>query len=182
MQLIKKELEENIEQLNSVASYIEEEHNFCNYIIQRERNIEGIPTDTLIKYQNIAFQVISLPYSSDALEALKTSALIPEINNKDLAFQLIQTYKALENRSIDIENNYILKAKAIDKLTGNEKFFNMRIYSNMPIHELWKNYMQNFHFKAIIYFSNGNFYERCRFTYLKDEITKTIATIDKEYN
>lgn len=180
MQLLKEELKENKEELQNIEQILQAERNFSTYIIQYEKNFEKVPTDTLLKYQNIAFQLAKLSYSSDALEALKASALIQEIKNKELPFRLILIYKALESRQKDIASYYGNKAKRIDKLNDDEQFFNMRIYDNLPAQELWKNYFKNFHFKSIIYYSNG-YFSNDNFTFIKNYITETIEMIDKEY-
>lgn len=83
--------------------YIEEmmkqeifEHQGARYLLKYKDHIEEASPDSLNKYNNFALQIKEYIYVNDAMEMLKSSALLQNIRNKELATQLIKTYSTIK--------------------------------------------------------------------------------------
>lgn len=96
MQLVIGELQYNKEMLEDMVKRIELDRKSAKYLLKNRHKIEEIDKDSLEKYGYAPFQWASYLFTNDAMEMLKSSALIPKIENKKLALQIIQTYGTIK--------------------------------------------------------------------------------------
>lgn len=94
--LVKNELLMNRDYIEDIKKQELLEKQGALYLLQYKGCIEKASPDSLEKYDNFAFQIKEFIYVKDAMEMLKSSALLQNIKNKEIATQLIKTYTAIE--------------------------------------------------------------------------------------
>ena len=81
MQMIKMELEENLKSINQAEAAYLNEINFFRLLIQKQDSLQTIKASILENNANAPFAYENCEYSEDALEVLKSSALMHEGGN-----------------------------------------------------------------------------------------------------
>ena len=117
MQMIKMELEENLKSINQAEAAYLNEINFFRLLIQKQDSLQTIKASILENNANAPFAYENCEYSEDALEVLKSSALMQQIPDKEFILKLLQAYKGCRkiNEDNKAENNkdliYIIQSR-----------------------------------------------------------------------
>ncbi|MCD8182627.1 MAG: hypothetical protein LUE99_05545 [Bacteroides sp.] len=96
LSLVKNEMLMNRDCIEEIMKQEIFEKQGAQCLLQHKDCIEKASLDSLDKYDNFAFQIKGYIYVNDAMEMLKSSALLQNIKNKEIATQLIKTYTAIE--------------------------------------------------------------------------------------
>ena len=88
MQMIKMELEENLKSINQAEAAYLNEINFFRLLIQKQDSLQTIKASILENNANAPFAYENCEYSEDALEVLKSSALMQQIPDKEFILKL----------------------------------------------------------------------------------------------
>lgn len=96
MEIVKNELERNLEDFDQITERLRLEQRICRYIRSYEKHIEEASADTLRKYLSMPFQVSSFIPASDAMEMLRASSLLPNVENKELVLDILKAYNGLQ--------------------------------------------------------------------------------------
>lgn len=152
------------------------------YLLQYKNNMSEASLDSLNKYGYFPFQSRSFLHTTDAMEMLRSSSLMQNIQSKELVIQIIQVYSVIKGSHQTFQNYSEIKNNMQEKLSSRQEF---RKFSNKekPIKDYW-----NFIFKlpeglaiirqiSFIHDAPQRMYGR----HLKF-IDETITAIDKEYN
>ncbi len=108
------------------------------YLLQYKDSLDKAPSDSLEKYCNFAFQSRSELYINDAMEMLKASSLMPAIQDKSLATQIIKTYNTIKTAYTFYDFFTDTKIADVQRLTKQPKmqeFFDKN--KNYSPAELW---------------------------------------------
>lgn len=109
MQMIKMELEENLKSINQAEAAYLNEINFFRLLIQKQDSLQTIKASILENNANAPFAYENCEYSEDALEVLKSSALMQQIPDKEFILKLLQAYKGC--RKINDEGGNLAASK-----------------------------------------------------------------------
>lgn len=105
--LVRDELESNVMIMDETIESIELENRASLYLMKFYDNFEACEWDSMKLYCNAPLNVTSPAISQDALELMKTSALLQKVEDKTLALNIIKAYKSLqiEKENIDFYND-----------------------------------------------------------------------------
>lgn len=192
LMLVKSELMLNREEMKSMGETVSFEQNAARYLFQYKNRISEISSDSVRIYTPSLFQWSKFGFISDAMEMLKSSTLIQKIKNKELSLQIIKIYgtiKSAEN-TFDIYMNY--KTQSQDKFNANPKVkafiyqltrrrekADNRFEDNYMMEELKLLYSQPEGLQLM--YSLPNTHNPRVYFHCVEEIDKTIAAIEKEY-
>lgn len=183
IELIRQELSLNKRGIQDDYEYILFDQQAARYLLQYKDSMDAMPEDSIMRYGFSPFQTRNTNYSDDALEMLKSSALIQQINNKELAFQIIRTYALIKDASIsfkdymDIKKEYQQVFISVPEL---KKYMNSKRGIEDGIRNNWKYYFQ---FPEGVSLVNQipMILDASRFLRYVEQIDSTIAAINKEY-
>lgn len=94
--LVKSELLINKEQIIGMGDQVTLEQRAARYLLKYKNRMQEASQDSLKQYSHLPFQSYSFSIINDAMEMLKSSALIQKINDKKLAIQIIKTYSSIK--------------------------------------------------------------------------------------
>lgn len=97
MRLVRSELLMNKLEVEKAGKQIALDQNGARYLLEYKGRVSEMPKDSLNIYGSLPFQWHNFHFTSDALEMLKVSALIQNMENKELALNIIKTYGAIQN-------------------------------------------------------------------------------------
>ena len=108
LMLVKSELMLNRKEMKSMGETVSFEQNAARYLFQYKNRINEISPDSARMYTPTLFQWNKFEFISDAMEMLKSSALIQKIKNKELSLQIIKVYGTIKSAEniFDIYMNY----------------------------------------------------------------------------
>lgn len=180
LQLVKNELESDLEALRWISGRVELEQRVCTYIVEYRDNLEKASEDTLRKYQWIPFQTRDFLYTKDALDLLKTSALFQKIKPRTVCLQVIEAYNALESSMMTVRTYYEAKDSYTTRLMldGNVDFYEMGF--RLPVREFWRDLLATREGRLICNFSANNFGEGPFDERIKI-VEKTIGMLTEKY-
>lgn len=138
MHLIIDELEKNKEEVNITKLKYELDRTMAGYLIDSGFVIDKFPIDTLKKYSRLVSNISSFFYSDDALEVLKSSALMQKIEDKAILLSIIEAYKLLYEIQQSIKEYYNLKSTIIVDISLNND-----MNHNGSLDSTWKMYFAN---------------------------------------
>ncbi|MBR5724959.1 MAG: hypothetical protein IKX62_06260 [Bacteroidales bacterium] len=92
LQLVRTELQANIDDINLMCDYLEQECTSANYFLKHRSDLDRCPEDSVNYHSGIIFAEASISVSQDALELLKNSTLFPKIGNNGLSMKIIRAY------------------------------------------------------------------------------------------
>ena len=98
MQMIKMELEENLKSINQAEAAYLNEINFFRLLIQKQDSLQTIKASILENNANAPFAYENCEYSEDALEVLKSSALMQQIPDKEFILKLLGKHTGISGR------------------------------------------------------------------------------------
>lgn len=127
--LMKSELLLNREGIKDMGERVKLEQHAASYLFENKNNVNGLPLDSVYKYLPLLFQWSKFTFTSDAIEMLKVSGLIPKIQNKELALQIIKVYRTIKaaETSFDIYMNYKKQVQEEFQKNPNVKAFSYRL-------------------------------------------------------
>ncbi|WP_455587663.1 hypothetical protein [Bacteroides sp.] len=94
--LVKSELLLNREQINGMGEQVTLEQRGAHYLLNHKGRMKEASQDSLNQYVLLPLQLYSFSIMNDAMEMLKSSALIQKIDDKELAMQIIKTYGGIK--------------------------------------------------------------------------------------
>lgn len=184
MQIVKSELELNRQEVIRVTGILQNERNGCSYLLHYKDHIRDANPDTLRMYLYTPFISELYAYTDDALEMLKASSLVQQIQNKETVLQLIKAYNKLKSVDEIFRWYYNSKEKEADLITKDPDFVmqNTELMKKGDIYEVWKYRFTNFHLNTILRIAAfGAGFEET-FQEAQDALSDAIMLIDKEYN
>ncbi|MFR7463884.1 MAG: hypothetical protein ACLUVG_00070 [Phocaeicola vulgatus] len=120
MQMIKMELEENLKSINQAEAAYLNEINFFRLLIQKQDSLQTIKASILENNANAPFAYENCEYSEDALEVLKSSALMQQIPDKEFILKLLQAYKGCRKINEDNKDYYKYKQDHITRYLSHQ--------------------------------------------------------------
>ena len=88
------EMEENIKYLDEKADNFQNSVNYANYL--RSHKKSKLVSDSINKYSDAIFSIITLSFKTTAFEMFKSSGTMRLIDNKELLLSIWETYSTLE--------------------------------------------------------------------------------------
>ncbi|MEQ3233352.1 MULTISPECIES: hypothetical protein [Bacteroides] len=184
LSLVKNEMMINREYIEEMMKQEIFEKQGTQYLLQYMDCIEKASPDSLEKYDNFALLSRDYIYINDAMEMLKSSALLQSIDNKEIATQLIKTYTAIERAyktATSYENNKMNRGEKL--LDNNEiQVFLIENREKNSWMETWKflfKYPEGTTLIKSIYDTHSN-PAQIYGQYLQ-AIDEAVAAIEKEY-
>lgn len=118
--LVRDELNSNIEVMDDINDNLQLENRAALYLMQYYDNFEACSMDSMRLYCNAPLTTLSSKPSQDALELLKTSALLPKVKDKSLMLDIIKAYNQLQIEQDNINFYFSKKEKLIDRAMQEE--------------------------------------------------------------
>ncbi len=118
-------------------------------------------------------------YSEDALEVLKSSALMQQIPDKEFILKLLQAYKGCRKINEDNKDYYKYKQDHITRYLSHQTTNNIHKNYN-SIYEVWAARLQEYDIKQLILTMPNTFNEN-PFTTPQKVIKETIELINQTY-
>lgn len=179
MQIIKMELEENLKSINQAEAAYLNEINFFRLLIQKQDSLQTIKASILENNANAPFAYENCEYSEDALEVLKSSALMQQIPDKEFILKLLQAYKGCRKINEDNKDYYKYKQDHITRYLSHQTTNNIHKNYN-SIYEVWAARLQEYDIKQLILTMPNTFNEN-PFTTPQKVIKETIELINQTY-
>lgn len=180
LQLVRTELEMNLEKVRKINSRIAMEQKACSYLLKYAQDFQQASEDTLFLYQNIPFQSRTFSYTKDAIDLLKSSSLFQKIRPKDLTLQIITTYSDLEMVAGNVKDFYNMKMHYADMLMMNEKFDVYNMDRSSSIAHFWKNFLSFREGWNLCNFVVHNFASDSPFGDIELSLENTIRLLDQK--
>lgn len=114
LQLVRKELEDNITYIQFADSIFAELSDAALFLLRYEDDYDSAPADSMAMYCNIPLAEFEVTYSGEALELLKTSSLFTKIKDMELSFEIIRTYGNISDQMKVIRFIFDRKSKYFD--------------------------------------------------------------------
>ena len=177
--MIKMELEENLKSINQAEAAYLNEINFFRLLIQKQDSLQTIKASILENNANAPFAYENCEYSEDALEVLKSSALMQQIPDKEFILKLLQAYKGCRKINEDNKDYYKYKQDHITRYLSHQTSNNIHKNYN-SIYEVWAARLQEYDIKQLILTMPNTFNEN-PFTTPQKIIKETIELINQTY-
>jgi hypothetical protein len=110
---IKIELEENINELDSIIKYLLPDVGYSNYLLNVDK--DSIDVDSLIHYMNTYSRAEKFSIKTNAFEMFKTSGIMRLLNDKELMLSLWNIYGVLSLQNEELDWYFHLKWTDIQK-------------------------------------------------------------------
>ena len=178
MQMIKMELEENLNSINQAEALYLEEISFFRMLIQKQDSLQTIDASILEDNVNAPFKVRGLEYSEDALEVLKSSALMQQIADKQFILKLLQAYKGCRRISESDKFYYEYKQEHIARFMSLPVYDAQKVYKD--IYEMWEARLRDHNIKQLIQ-TTPNTFDENPFTDPQKAIKEVIELIEEKY-
>ena len=104
--LVRTELTNNLEDINVLNEYLNQEDASAKYFLQHRNDIDSCPADSLAYHSGMILAEVNATVSNDALEFLQSSSLFPKIGNSLLSMKIIRAYDSSQ-LTVDIANKHI---------------------------------------------------------------------------
>ncbi len=96
LSLVKMELWNNLEILEEVSTYYEEDIKLLGLFRDNLENIRAIPAESILENPNVFGRMFEFTPTKDAYEVLKSSVLMPYIKDKTLLLDLMKCYSQMD--------------------------------------------------------------------------------------
>lgn len=80
-----------------------------------------VSKDSLEYYSNMPFQTSFITFTTDALELMKSSALFPQIKDRQLGLSIIQAYASIKSADVLYTTYQTLKKNGMTAWMQNRK-------------------------------------------------------------
>ena len=127
LHLVKAELEVNRKNIIWGKQRIEQEIRAVHFLLRNKDSLLVASKDSLDYYSNMPFQTSFLTFTTDALELMKSSALFPQIKDKQLGLSIIQAYASIKSADVLYSAYHALKKERTDGLDAKPEV--KRIYA-----------------------------------------------------
>ena len=104
--LVRTELTNNLEDINTLNEYLNQENASAKYFLRHRNDIDSCPSDSLAYHSGMILAAVNATVSNDALEFLQSSSLFPKIGNSLLSMKIIRAYDSSQ-LTVDIANKHI---------------------------------------------------------------------------
>ncbi len=104
--LVRTELTNNLEDINILNEYLNQENASAKYFLRHRKDIDSCPADSIAYHSGIILAAVNATVSNDALEFLQSSSLFPKIGNSLLSMKIIRAYDSSQ-LTVDIVNKHI---------------------------------------------------------------------------
>jgi hypothetical protein len=178
MQMIKMELEENLNSINQAEALYLEEISFFRMLIQKQDSLQTIDASILEDNVNAPFKIEDFEYSEDTLEVLKNSALMQQMADKQFILKLLQAYKGCRRISENHKFYYENKQKHMARYMSQPVSDPQRIYKD--IYEMWEARLQDYNMGMLIQ-SVPNTFDENPFIAPQKAIKEVIELIKEKY-
>lgn len=121
--LVRTELTKNLEDINLLNDYLNQENASAKYFLRHRNDIDSCPADSLAFHSGMILAEVNATVSNDALQFLQSSSLFPKIGNSLLSMKIIRAYDSSQ-LTVDIVNKYIANRNARFENFINEKNVN----------------------------------------------------------
>jgi hypothetical protein len=148
-------------------------------LIQKQDSLQTIKASILENNANAPFAYENCEYSEDALEVLKSSALMQQIPDKEFILKLLQAYKGCRKINEDNKDYYKYKQDHITRYLSHQTSNNIHKNYN-SIYEVWAARLQEYDIKQLILTMPNTFNEN-PFTTPQKVIKETIELINQTY-
>lgn len=105
MQLVKEELTLNKMTLQSLDTMLRADKGAARFILRHQSSLADAPSDSLDMYGSRLFFWYTITFGYDAMEMLKASGVFQKIDDSDIAFLVIKSYREVK-QSEDIYKVY----------------------------------------------------------------------------
>lgn len=136
LNLIKKELAVNCEELKNCKEKIMLEQAAADFLIRYEQDYATAPMDSLYYFCNVPLSVAKMKPTTDALELSKNSVLLQKIKNQELALNIIQIYGIIDD-DIVFFNDYNQQKQEMWQKADNEVLRALMSKNDFTAQELW---------------------------------------------
>lgn len=183
LSLIKNEMKINRKYINEMKKNEIFQQRGALYLLQYKDSLDRASPDSLEKYCNFSFQSQAYLYIDDAMEMLKTSSLMPAIENKELVTQIIKTYNAIKTAFANFDDFTETKIADVGKLVDQpevQDFFDKN--KNYSPADLWNTLFKfpgSIQALRQISFTHSN--PAQIYGHYLQQIDDTVAAIDKIY-
>lgn len=120
LELVRSELAANVEDINTMADYLEQERISANYFLENRTKIDKCPVDSVNYHSGMLFADASITLPHNALELLKMSSIFQKMGNDQLSMDIIRAYDSCEY-SVACYNKFISDRDEKINQTINEK-------------------------------------------------------------
>jgi hypothetical protein len=177
LQLVKAELETNRETILDGKKRIEQEIRAAHFLLKNKDSLSFVSKDSLSYYFNMPFQTSFITFTTDALELMKSSALFPQIKNKQLGLSIIQAYASIKAVDALYATYQNLKKERNDWLDTKPEV--KRLYvQKLSADQLWSRLLATDEGLDLL-FQIPNLINLESFDYLITDIDNTIKAIEK---
>ena len=104
--LVRTELTNNLEDINILNEYLNQENASAKYFLRHRNDIDSCPADSIAYHSGMILAAVNATVSNDALEFLQSSSLFPKIGNSLLSMKIICAYDSSQ-LTVDIANKHI---------------------------------------------------------------------------
>lgn len=175
--LVKAELKANRQTILDGKQKIEREIRAARFLLRNKDSILFVSKDSLKYYSNMPFQTSFITFTTDALELMKSSALFPQIKDKQLGLRIIQAYASIKSADVLYTSYQNLKKERNDWLDANPEI--KRIYAQkFSVDQLWNHLLATSEGYDLLVFI-PNIINPQSFDYLITNIDTTIKVIEK---
>jgi len=91
---LKMELEENINDIDSVVEYSQREVRYADYLKSHDK--KSLNTDTIKSYVNVFYTAQSFTFKTNAFDMFKTSGIMRLVDDKELLLSIWDTYTSID--------------------------------------------------------------------------------------
>ena len=120
LELVRSELASNIEDINTMAEYLEQEKKSANWFLDNRAALDRCPVDSFNFHTSMLFADASITLPHNALELLKMSSIFQKRGDDKLSMDIIRAYDSCEY-SVTNYNKFISERDEKLNQTINEK-------------------------------------------------------------
>lgn len=180
MLMIKMELTENLKEISKAETEYLHEIAFFQLLQAKQDSIRSIKASILEENINAPYRVCDLTYSEDALEVLKTSALMQQISDKQFILKLLQAYKQCRIIKRDNDFYYEYKEQRMNRhLNRSTNKDEIRKYRE-DIYGVWEKMLDSPEFRMAVT-TTPNTFDENPFLAPQIVIKEVIQLINKKY-
>ena len=117
--LVRTELQNNLQDINLLNEYLNQERASAQYMVSHSRDLDSCPLDSVLYHSGIILAEVNATVCNDALELLQTSSLIQKLGNSQLSMKIIRAYDSCQ-LIVDIVNRHIADRNARFENSVNE--------------------------------------------------------------
>lgn len=123
LELVRNELNANMEDIAMMSDYILEERRSAEYLLANKDNLAKCPADSVNYHSGVLFADASISVSSDALEMLRSSSQFPKIGDSRLSMKIVRAYDSCNSAAANL-NNHVATRNAFFAKSINEQNVN----------------------------------------------------------